>query len=152
MPWAASGWSSTAVSPDRYEQYLALRAAAALPAAAGFSDGATYALALGRANGTLFSRIIAFSPGFLIPAHLRGSPRIFISHGRQDDVLLIDSCSRIIVPRLRRDGYDVTYREFDGEHEVPDAIVREALEWFVGGVTTGARESVWHAHPAHEPS
>ena len=36
-------------------------------AAAGFSDGATYALALGRANGDRFSHVLAFSPGFLIP-------------------------------------------------------------------------------------
>lgn len=50
-------------------------------AAAGFSDGATYALGLGRANGRLFSHVLAFSPGFLVPAHLVGSPRIYVSHG-----------------------------------------------------------------------
>jgi poly(3-hydroxybutyrate) depolymerase len=31
----------------------------------GLSDGATYALALGLLNGDLFTRIVAFSPGFL---------------------------------------------------------------------------------------
>ena len=33
----------------------------------GFSDGASYALSLGLANGDLFSHILAFSPGFLAP-------------------------------------------------------------------------------------
>ena len=33
----------------------------------GFSDGASYALSLGLTNGDLFSHIIAFSPGFMVP-------------------------------------------------------------------------------------
>ena len=33
----------------------------------GFSDGASYALSLGLTNGQLFSHIIAFSPGFMVP-------------------------------------------------------------------------------------
>jgi phospholipase/carboxylesterase len=101
-------------------------------AAAGFSDGATYALALGRANGDRFSHLLAFSPGFLIPARRVGAPRIFVSHGRQDEVLPIDSCSRVMVPRLRRDGYEVHYREFEGGHEVPPPVLREGLGFFLG--------------------
>jgi phospholipase/carboxylesterase len=101
-------------------------------AAAGFSDGATYALALGRANGDLFSHLIAFSPGFLVPVRATGTPRIFVSHGRQDRILPIDSCSRRLVPVLRRARYDVRYREFDGQHEVPAPVARDALEWFTG--------------------
>lgn len=100
-------------------------------AVAGFSDGATYALALGRANGGLFTHLIAFSPGFLLPIRTAGAPRIFVSHGRQDRILPIDSCSRRMVPRLRDARYDVRYREFDGDHEVPEAVAREALDWFV---------------------
>ena len=102
-------------------------------AAAGFSDGATYALALGRANGDRFSHVLAFSPGFLIPARRVGAPRIFVSHGRQDDVLPIASCSRVMVPRLRRDGYDVRYREFDGGHEAPPTVMREGVGFFLDG-------------------
>ena len=101
-------------------------------AAAGFSDGATYALALGRANGDRFSHVLAFSPGFLIASRRVGAPRIFVSHGRQDDVLPIDSCSRVMVPRLQREGYEVRYREFDGGHEAPPPIVQEGLEFFAG--------------------
>ena len=103
-------------------------------AAAGFSDGATYALALGRANGDRFSHVLAFSPGFLIPARRVGGPRIFVSHGRQDDVLPIATCSRVMVPRLQREGYEVRYREFDGGHEVPPTVMREGVGFFLEGV------------------
>jgi phospholipase/carboxylesterase len=98
-------------------------------AVAGFSDGASYALGLGLANGGLFGRIIAFSPGFIPPAAREGMPAVFISHGDADRVLPVDRTSGRIVPRLRRDGYDVTYREFDGPHTVPAEVVREAVNW-----------------------
>jgi predicted esterase len=98
-------------------------------AVAGFSDGASYALGLGLANGDLFRDVLAFSPGFVPPGALRsGKPRIFISHGDADEVLPIDRTSRRIVPALREDGYDVTYREFRGPHTVPPEIAREAVD------------------------
>ncbi|MDQ6662125.1 MAG: alpha/beta hydrolase-fold protein, partial [Chloroflexota bacterium] len=97
----------------------------------GFSDGASYALSLGLTNGDLFTHIIAFSPGFMVPGKRQGSPHIYISHGTHDAVLPIDRCSRRIVPQLRREGYDVYYHEFDGPHTVPVPIVQEAFEWFM---------------------
>jgi phospholipase/carboxylesterase len=97
----------------------------------GFSDGASYALSLGVTNGDLFSRVLAFSPGFLRTVVRRGSrPKIFISHGTADRVLPIDRCSRRLVPRLHAEGYDVDYREFAGRHEVPPDQVRTALDGF----------------------
>ncbi|MDP9439720.1 MAG: phospholipase [Actinomycetota bacterium] len=96
----------------------------------GFSDGASYALSLGLTNGDLFTHAIAFSPGFAAPADRRGKPSVFVSHGTRDRVLPIERCSRKIVPQLGREGYEVTYREFDGPHTVPGAVAREALEWF----------------------
>jgi phospholipase/carboxylesterase len=95
----------------------------------GFSDGATYALSLGITNGDLFTHVIAFSPGFMVPAAQRGAPSLFVSHGTKDQILSIDSCSRRIVRRVRDGGYDVTYREFEGGHTVPPQIAREAFEW-----------------------
>jgi len=95
----------------------------------GLSDGATYALALGLLNGDLFTRIVAFSPGFLKPVDRHSKPRVFVSHGTRDTVLNIDIGSRAIVRQLRDEGYDVTYREFDGGHEVPDTIASEAFAW-----------------------
>ena len=53
-------------------------------AVGGYSDGASYALSIGIANGDLFTHVLAFSPGFLAPASQVGSPRIFVSHGTQD--------------------------------------------------------------------
>jgi predicted esterase len=97
----------------------------------GFSDGASYALSLGLANGDLFTHVIAFSPGFIAPLSPRGQPRIFISHGTQDDVLPIDPCSRNIVPRLRRAEYAVTYEEFEGGHTIPDEVGQFAVNWFL---------------------
>jgi phospholipase/carboxylesterase len=102
-------------------------------AVGGFSDGATYALSLGIANGDLFTRVAAFSPGFVIPVAQNGRARFFISHGTADRILPIDQCSRIIVPRLRAMGYEVRFREFDGRHEVPPTVAEEALRWLVAG-------------------
>jgi len=95
----------------------------------GFSDGATYALSLGLINGDLFPKVVAFSPGFVVEGPVHGKPEFFVSHGTSDPILPIDQCSRIIVPALRKRGYDVTFREFDGGHEVPTEIAREAMSW-----------------------
>lgn len=98
-------------------------------AAGGFSDGATYALSLSLINGDLFRRVVAFSPGFVVEGTAVGKPRVFVSHGTADRILPIQRCSRVIVPALRTRGYDVTFREFEGGHEVPDAIAREGMRW-----------------------
>ena len=100
----------------------------------GFSDGATYALALGLINGDLFSRVVAFSPGFVIEGTPNGRPFFFISHGEADPILPIDRCSRRIVADLRKRGYDVTFREFPGGHTIPSDIARDALRWVAGTV------------------
>lgn len=95
----------------------------------GFSDGASYALSLGLINGDFFNSIVAFSPGFVIRGDLHGEPRIFISHGTRDHILPIDSCGRRIAARLKDYGYVVTFREFDGDHEIPAEVAREGLSW-----------------------
>ena len=98
----------------------------------GFSDGASYGLSVGLANGDLFTHIIAFSPGFMVPPVVVGKPRIFISHGTRDEILPINTASRRFVPQLKRAGYRVRYEEFDGPHTVPVEIERAALEWLTG--------------------
>lgn len=99
----------------------------------GFSDGATYALSLGLINGDLFRRVVAFSPGFVIDGAPHGRPRVFISHGTADDILPIDRCGRRIAASLKQQGYDVTFREFNGVHEVPAGVAREAMHWMTAG-------------------
>ena len=99
----------------------------------GFSDGASYALSLGLTNGDLFSHVIAFSPGFVRLKSTTGEPRVFLSHGRSDQVLPIEKCGRPIAAALTRSGYDVEYIEFDGQHTVPQVIAERALvSWFAG--------------------
>jgi predicted esterase len=108
----------------------------------GFSDGASYALSLGLTNGDLFSHILAFSPGFSSPARMEGSPHIFMSHGVNDRVLPIERCSRALAKRLKEQGLDVTYQEFDGGHTIPTDVGRSAFDWFLG---PEAIEAVSHA-------
>jgi predicted esterase len=100
-------------------------------AVGGYSDGASYALSLGVANGDLFTHVLAFSPGFMAPPTQVGSPRIFVSHGTHDGWLPIKQCSRRIVAQLQRAGYEVRYREFSGGHVVPPEIGHEAAAWFI---------------------
>jgi predicted esterase len=95
----------------------------------GFSDGASYALSLAIANGDLFPRVVACSPGFVVSAPAHGRPRFFVSHGTADQILPIEQCSRVIVPRLRGMGYEVAFREFEGRHELPAEIAMEGLKW-----------------------
>jgi phospholipase/carboxylesterase len=86
---------------------------------AGFSDGASYGLSLGRANGDLFTRLVGFSPGFLIDVEERGKPSIVVSHGDQDTVLPFENSRDTIVPTLRGRGYEVEWVPFTGPHAVP---------------------------------
>ena len=108
-------------------------------AIAGFSDGASYAVSLGIANGDLFSHVIAFSPGFLIPLPRTGRARFFLSHGTEDPILPIDHASRRIARELRSAGFSVEVREFEGEHTIPPDIAQEAFEWLVvKGLVSGS--------------
>jgi predicted esterase len=97
----------------------------------GFSDGASYALCLGLSNGNLFTHIIAFSPGFYYTYENRGKPRVYISHGKEDDVLPIHPCSRRIIQELKREDLAIVYDEFDGRHELPLSISKAAVDWFM---------------------
>jgi predicted esterase len=100
---------------------------------AGFSDGGSYALSLGLTNGVMFDSIVAFSPGFVGATSRTGRPSCFVSHGRADRVLPVQRCGRRIAEWLRQAEYRVRYHEFDGGHEVPTAIVEEAMAWLPDG-------------------
>lgn len=96
----------------------------------GFSDGGSYSLSLGLINGDFFSRVVAFSPGFIIPGSPNtGKPKFFITHGTNDRVLPIDQTSRLIVPELKAAGYDVEYTEFAGGHGVTPELLATAEAW-----------------------
>jgi predicted esterase len=95
----------------------------------GFSDGATYAISLGLMNGDLFKGVMACSPGFVIEGSPVGKPRFFISHGKRDRILPIDRCGRRIAADLKAQRYDVTFKEFDGRHEIPADVLGEGFRW-----------------------
>ena len=102
-------------------------------AVGGFSDGATYALTLGVSNGDLFPAIMALSPGGIIGGEQHGIPRVFVSHGTQDNVLPIGRAGDAVVRTLREAGYPVTYRRFRGGHEASPATSAAAIRWFLAG-------------------
>jgi phospholipase/carboxylesterase len=112
-----------------FERYRVDRSRIAI---AGFSDGATYALSLGLANGDVVPNVIAFSPGFVAGTVRRGTPAFFLSHGTSDPILPIDQTSRPLVAALRQAGYQVQFTEFDGVHEVPQEISDAAFVWLRG--------------------
>jgi phospholipase/carboxylesterase len=102
-------------------------------ALAGFSDGASYALSLGLGNGDFLTHVMAFSPGFASPSETIGKPPVYVTHGRGDNILPIDKCSRPIVRSLRSQGYDVHFDEFDGGHSLPPEIGTRVFGWFANG-------------------
>jgi len=104
----------------------------------GFSDGASYALSLGLANGDLFGYIVAFSPGYIVKAHARGRlgthnkvqiPTVYIAHGTADNVLPIASTSRIFASSLKKNGYNVNFHEFSGTHHLSHQVADQAMAW-----------------------
>jgi phospholipase/carboxylesterase len=115
-------------------------------AISGFSDGASYALSLGLANGDLGDAVLAFSPGFAAPPAVHGRPRIWISHGTGDRVLPVDVCGRRVARALAEEGYAVTYEEFDGGHVVPPDLARRAFAWWVED------DGRWSADPDQHPA
>jgi predicted esterase len=100
-------------------------------AIAGFSDGASYALSLGLRNAGLFKHVLAFSPGFIVPSRSKDAPNIFISHGRQDQVLPIERCGRPVAAELKQAGCNVDFREFSGGHVVPNEMLTAAIRRFL---------------------
>lgn len=101
----------------------------------GFSDGATFALALGMSRDAPFSSVIAWSPGIAIrteqPARGR---RVFISHGRKDPILKFSVTCGEIVPLLQSEGANLTFLPFDGAHEAPAAVKDAFLDAAFGPV------------------
>ena len=98
----------------------------------GFSDGASYILSMGLSNGDLFSHLVAYAPGFMNAVQpIVGKPRVYVAHGTHDSILPISASRDHIVPVLREAGYDVTYQEFDGDHEVTWDVAQGTFSWLL---------------------
>lgn len=102
-------------------------------ALAGFSDGGSYALAVGLTNGDLFSHVIALSAGFMDTFVRHGTPKVLIAHGRSDSQLPFDSSVRKHAIKLLEEGVDLTLLPFDGDHIIKAEVAARAVEFFVGG-------------------
>ncbi|MEZ5293443.1 MAG: PHB depolymerase family esterase [Vicinamibacterales bacterium] len=98
----------------------------------GRSDGAGYALSMGLAYGNTFNHLIVIAGGMMAPVRRQGKPKIFMAHGIQDTQMPIDRTGRLFQKQLKDEGYDVTYREYDGGHATPVEVVREAFVWLTG--------------------
>lgn len=100
-------------------------------AAAGFSDGGTYALSLGLVNGDFFSDILVFAPISYNAPNALGQPRIFLSNGNQDPGAHFANATGM-VRQLRADGYNVEFHEFNGGHWMDEDGVKKAMARFMG--------------------
>lgn len=98
---------------------------------AGHSDGGSYALSLGLANGHVVTHVVVSSAGFMAVHVQVGAPRIFMSHGTRDEQIPIDRSGRVHSALLRQAGYDVTYVEYDGPHAHQPAVVAQAVSFFL---------------------
>lgn len=100
---------------------------------AGFSDGASYAMTVGLANGDLFDAVILHSPGIRYRVRLVGTPRFFVAHGTEDEILPHEVTRDYFVPFLRASGHEVRFVEWPGPHAISLTNIRESLAWFVSG-------------------
>ncbi|MGA0533672.1 alpha/beta hydrolase [Hansschlegelia sp. KR7-227] len=98
---------------------------------AGHSDGGSYALSLGPTNGHVVTHMIVSSAGFMSVFMQSGAPRVFISHGTQDEQIPIERSGRVHAARLKEAGYDVTYVEYDGPHAWRPDVVSQAVDFFL---------------------
>jgi poly(3-hydroxybutyrate) depolymerase len=98
----------------------------------GRSDGAGYALTMGLAYGDIFNHLIVIAGGRMNPLRRKGTPKIFMVHGTRDQQMPIELSAHPFAAALRQEGYDVTYREYDGGHATPPEYVRQAFAWLTG--------------------
>jgi predicted esterase len=97
----------------------------------GFSDGATYSISLGTANGDLFTHAAAFAPGAMLIHGAVGDPKMFVGHGVDDEHFPVQLSRNVIVPALRARRYDTTYYELPGGHGITPAELALAFKWFL---------------------
>jgi phospholipase/carboxylesterase len=104
---------------------------------AGFSQGAMIAADTAFTTDEPLECLVLLSPTFVNERGWRdGMPRrrglrVFISHGRRDDILPFDIARRL-QQAMRDAGLRVTWVPFEGGHEMPMAVV-DRLNAFLAG-------------------
>jgi phospholipase/carboxylesterase len=96
----------------------------------GFSQGAMLSIDVALAGAPAVDRVVAMSGVLLVDsvpaltAPHPGKPRFLLSHGRQDPVVPFSSGSRA-KDLLEKHGFSVTWRPFDGGHQIPSPLLAE---------------------------
>lgn len=97
---------------------------------AGFSQGAMLSLDVALAASPAVKRVGVLSGALLVDAAQRletvtaARPAVFISHGREDQRLPFTGGERMKAA-LEARGFAVTWRPFEGGHQIPEAIVND---------------------------
>jgi phospholipase/carboxylesterase len=118
------------------EIYRRVRVDHARQALIGYSDGASYALAVGLSNPRLFSAVMGWAAGFVVfekaaisPTDPR--PRNLLEHGTHDTVFPFEDIALRNCAILRRLGYEVELRVDEGGIHWPSRDFQPAaLDWF----------------------
>lgn len=96
----------------------------------GMSDGASYALSLGLANGDLFRDVIALEPLQFRTPTTRGASRYFLSIGQRDTVSGLVNVMRM-AENLTAQGFDVELAEHGGGHVMDSDHLDRAIDRFL---------------------
>jgi phospholipase/carboxylesterase len=94
----------------------------------GFSQGAMLSIDVALAGTPRVDRVVAMSGLLLVDsvaalsAPRPARPRFFLSHGRRDPVVPFTGATRA-KELLEKHGFAVTWRPFDGGHEIPPPIL-----------------------------
>ena len=105
----------------------------------GYSDGASYALAIGLSNPRLFSAVMGWAAGFVVfdPTGIAPDdpkPRILLEHGTHDPIFPFEQIAARNCAILRRLGYEVELRVDEGGVHWPSrGFQPAALDWFFAG-------------------
>jgi phospholipase/carboxylesterase len=103
----------------------------------GFSQGAMLALDVALDPARAVDRVAVLSGALLDDAQARletprqATPSVFVSHGRQDPVLRFQGAEHLVAA-LKARNFPVTFRPFDGGHEIPPATVEDLKAFLFG--------------------
>lgn len=104
----------------------------------GFSQGGMVSAEIAFRTDTPLKALVLLSPTVIDEASwrdgipLRRGLPVFLSHGRQDDILPFASSARL-AETLRTAGLKVTWVPFDGSHDMPASVIT-ALKEFLATV------------------
>ncbi len=100
----------------------------------GFSQGGRVSLLYGVPRPEMFAGLADLSGPFREALDDAGLPekrdqRIFIAHGRFDNVVPIDAGGLAAKAYLEEHGYSPVYREYDMAHEINHGVIRDLRTW-----------------------